>query len=94
MVGGSGSLSGGKYLELKTDKFNIIAPVVRPRLIHVITQNSATNAQVPGTTVLEITPVVDSAGTAIVTIHNYTYQRTTSQNSFSGYFILKMESFT
>jgi len=70
MVGGSGSLSGGKYLELKADKFNIIAPVVRPGLIHVITQNSTTNAPVPGTTVLEITPVVDSAGTAIVTIHN------------------------
>jgi len=71
MVGGSGSLSGGKFLELKADKFNIQAPVTTPGLIHVITQDSTTTDPVPGTTVLEITPVVDAAATsATVTIHN------------------------
>ena len=57
MVGGSGSLSGGKFLELKTNLFNIdISPVVRPGSIHIIAKDSSNNT-IPGSTVLEITPV-------------------------------------
>ena len=65
MVGGSGSLSGGKFLELKANKFNIEAPVVRPGLIHVIAKNSSNNI-IPGSTVLEITPV--DGGQATITV--------------------------
>ena len=70
MVGGSGSLSGGKYLKLKADMFNIIAPLTRPGLIHVIAQDSSNN-RIPGSTVLEITPTTDPNTTVTtVTIHN------------------------
>ena len=69
MVGGSGSLSGGKFLELKAEMFNIIAPVVEPKLIHVIAKDSSNNT-IPGSTVLEITPVINDTQTTVVTIHN------------------------
>ena len=70
MVGGSGSLSGGgNHLELETNKFNIVAPIVSSGLIQVQARTT-TGDVVDGSTVLKITPVEDVVGTATITIHH------------------------